>query len=177
MDRDQTTVLNAVVSGHNLVLTGQAGTGKTYTIKQCVNELKNAGRIVTLTCYTGIACLQYKGMKPMTLHKFAGLEDGRHGNEHLLHLISSDERFFETKRRIMETEVLIIDEVSMVSKKILESVEYLCRKLRGGDNCFGGIQVVLCGDFSSYPQLKMNSMEIVVIIVFNHISFNECFPT
>ena len=114
------------MNGHNLVLTGQAGTGKTFTIKQCVNKLRQSGKNLALTCYTGIACLQYEGLKPMTLHKLAGLEDGRHPDSKLLHLLQTDERFLESKKRLMETDVLIIDEVSMVSKKILESVEYLC---------------------------------------------------
>ena len=143
MDADQTAALNAIMSGHNLVLTGQAGTGKTFTIKQCGNELRKMKTSVALTCYTGIACLQYEGLKPMTLHKFAGLEDGRHPDVKLLHLLKTDERFLATKKRILETDVLIIDEVSMVSKKIIESTEFLCRNIRGGTSCFGGLQVVL----------------------------------
>ena len=155
MDTDQRTAWNAIMTGHNLVLTGQAGTGKTFTIKHCVNELRKNGKNVALTCYTGIACLQYEGLKPMTLHKFAGLEDGRHPDAKLLHLLKTDERFVEVKKRIMETDVLIIDEVSMLSKKILESVEFLCRNLRGGSYCFGNlVLVILCGDFYQLPPIQ-----------------------
>ena len=74
----------------------------------------------------------------MTLHKFAGLEDGRHDNEKLLQLIDSDERFQETKSRILSTDCLVIDEISMASRKIFESVEFLCRKLKW-QHIFGGI--------------------------------------
>ena len=123
MDAEQTAVLNAITRGKYLILTGQGGTGKIFTVKQCVAQLRQSGKNVALTCYTGIACLQYEGLKPMTLHKFAGLEDGRHANSKLLHLLKTDERFRDTKRRILETGVLIIDAVSMVSRKILE---YLC---------------------------------------------------
>ena len=87
MDPDQQYCVEKVVEGHNLLLLGQGGTGKTHTIKQCVTKLNINGKKVALTCYTGIACLQYQGLNPCTLHKFAGLADGRFSNQHLLHLV------------------------------------------------------------------------------------------
>ena len=120
MDSQQKYALDAVLNGHNIVLLGQAGTGKTYTIKECVKNLRRAGKFVSLTCYTGIACLQYEGLSATTLHKFAGLEDGRHEQKDLVHLVNTDERFMETKLKILNTDVLIVDEVSMVSKKVIE---------------------------------------------------------
>ena len=71
---------------------------------------------VALTCYTGIACFQSEGLTPMTLHKSAGLEDGWHPVAKLLHILTTDERFLATKKRILEMDVLIIDEVSIVRK-------------------------------------------------------------
>lgn len=63
--------------------------------------------------------------------KFAGLEDRCHGNEELVHLVNTDERFSEIKVKILlNTDVLIIDKVSIVSLKVIESVEHLCRSLR-----------------------------------------------
>ena len=114
MDADQLAAHDAKMNCHNLVLTGQAGTRKTFTIKLCVNALRNSGQNVALTCYTGIACLQYEGLKPMTLHTFAGLEDGRHPDSKLLHLFKTDERFLVAKKRLIECDVLIIDEVSII---------------------------------------------------------------
>ena len=153
MDADQNLALDTVLAGHNLLLVGQAGTGKTLTIKECVRQLRYKGKIVALTCYTGIAGLQYQGLDPMTLHQFAGLEDGRYSDEHLLHLILTDERYIDTKSRIMTTDVLVIDELSMVSKKIFERVEFLCRKVKA-NLLFGGIQLLLCGDFYQLPPIK-----------------------
>ena len=153
MDADQEKAVKVVMDGHNLSLLGQAGTGKTFAIKECVNRLRAARKMVSLTCYTGIAYLQYQGMGPNTLHRFAGLEDGRHTNETLLHLIQTDERFSEAKTRILSTDVLIIDEISMVSQKIFESVEFVCRKLRG-NGLLGEIQIVVCGDFYQLPPIK-----------------------
>lgn len=175
MDTDQKTCLDTVIAGHNLLLVGQAGTGKTYTIQKCVNQLRSMGKNVALTCYTGIACLQYQGLHPMTLHKFAGLEDGRHNNESLLHLVKSDEHFCDTKSRIMTTDVLIIDEISMVSKKIFESVEYLCRELRG-NICFGGIQLILTGDFYQLPPIKDELYGDKGDYCFQALCFQQLFP-
>ena len=53
-------------------------------------------------------------MDAITLHRYCGLEDGRHSNADLLNIITYDDRFINTKQRLIETEVLIIDEVSMV---------------------------------------------------------------
>jgi len=76
MDTDQRKTLSLVIEGHNLLIIGQAGTGKMLTIRECVKHLRRMGKQVYLTGYTGISCLQYKSMNAMTLHKFSGLEDG-----------------------------------------------------------------------------------------------------
>jgi hypothetical protein len=87
----------------------------------------------------------------ITLHRFCGLEDGQHSNADLLNLITYDDKFINTKQRIIETEVLIIDEVSMVSKKIFEQTEYICRKIKNPAFYFGGIQEILSSDFFQLP--------------------------
>ncbi|CAC5417703.1 PIF1 [Mytilus coruscus] len=92
MDSGQDLAKKLICNGHNLVLTGQGGTGKTYTIKSCFEQLTLLGKCVQLTCYTGIACRQYpSSIGATTLHRFCGLEDGRHNNNDLLNLISKSE--------------------------------------------------------------------------------------
>ncbi|CAC5370346.1 PIF1 [Mytilus coruscus] len=93
VDEEQDQAFNLIVSGHNLFLTGQAGTGKSYVIKKAVKHLRNIGKMVALTCSTGIATSVFEHEHACTLHKWAGLEDGRHQNDELLHLIINDERF------------------------------------------------------------------------------------
>jgi Cdc6-like AAA superfamily ATPase len=72
MDTQQEKAVNFIKQGHNLVITGQGGTGKTHLIK-CIAKERN----IQVTCYTGMACQQY--LTACTLHKFAGLEDGKCG--------------------------------------------------------------------------------------------------
>ena len=146
MDSNQELAKKLISNGHNLVLTGQEGTGKTYTIQSCYEQLRISGKRVQLTCYTGIACRQYhSSVGAITLHRFCSLEDGRHSNA---------DRFNNTKQRIIETEVLIIDEESLVSKKIFEQAEYICRKIKNPAFYFGGIQVILSGDFFQLPPIQ-----------------------
>ena len=90
-----------------------------------------------LTCYTRIACTQYGGLNATTLHKFAGLGDGRYSDDELLNLIKTDERYIKTKNNISTADVLIIDEVSMVSAKLFRQVELVCREVRCKQTHFG----------------------------------------
>ena len=107
-----------------------------------------------LTCYTGIACTQYGGLNATTLHKFAGLGDGRYSDDELLNLIKTDERYIKTKINISTADVLIIDEVSMVSAKLFRQVELVCREVRCKETHFGSLQVILCGDFFQLPPIR-----------------------
>ncbi|CAG2220719.1 PIF1 [Mytilus edulis] len=76
MDEEQEQAFNLIVSGHNLLLTGQAGTGKSYVIKTAVKHLRSTGKTVALTCSIGIATSVFEDEHACTLHKWAGLEDG-----------------------------------------------------------------------------------------------------
>jgi ATP-dependent DNA helicase PIF1 len=80
-----------------------------------------------------------KCIKSCTIHKWCGLKDGCHQNEDLTHHINTDERF--------EKYLKVRDEVSMVSKRTLMQIEFVCRNIRRSDLIFGGLQVVLVGDF------------------------------
>lgn len=107
----QEKAVNIAIDGHSIVVTGQAGVGKTFLLKHVQTALENNGKKVATTASTGVAS---KSMKHgMTIHKWAGLEDGRHSNDKLAHLVMEDERFADAKKRIVKTDVLICDEISM----------------------------------------------------------------
>ena len=71
---------------------------------------------VHITATTGIASLQYRGLSATTLHHWAGLLDGRYTKEKITKLIQSDEKYTTTLERIKKADVLIIDEIGMLSK-------------------------------------------------------------
>jgi ATP-dependent exoDNAse (exonuclease V) alpha subunit len=80
--------------------------------------------------------------------------DGRFSNTEIVELVSSDERYIETKERLVKTEVLIVDEGSMISNKVMSQVEFLCRKVRKINQLFGNMQVILVGDFYKLPPVS-----------------------
>ena len=92
--------------------------------------------------------------------RWAGIQDGRHSQERLIELITTDEAYSSVKQRITNVDVLVIDEVSMISKKIVDILNTLCQSIRGfASHPFGGIQIVLVGDFyqlGPVPNLMYN---------------------
>ena len=104
---------------------------------------------MSVTCSTGIAATRYE--KGQTLHKWCGIGAGGIPVSELVDLIRDDERYSDARKRISDCDVLFIDEVSMVSKKLFDSVELICRSIRGNDAYFGGIQIILSGDFYQLP--------------------------
>ena len=154
MDEDQTVAYDIILEGHNICLTGQARTGKSFVIRKTVGELRKRGIRAALTCSTGIGTIVFESLQACTLHKWAGLEDGRHDNTELYHLIMTDERYNKIKRGIQDAEYLSIDEASMISSKVLKQVEFICRKVRGNTTYFGNLTVVLSGDLWQLPPVK-----------------------
>ena len=98
MDEDQKHTYETIISGHSLLLSGNAGTGKTFIIKSAVKFLREKGKCVVLICSTGLATTLYEDA--FTLHKWVGLGDGQYSNGELLHLISNDERYEKVKKSI-----------------------------------------------------------------------------
>ena len=94
-----------------------------------------------------MACRQYAGLGAETIHHFAGLKDGRHTDQELLHLLETDSNYSAAKNRIVNCEVLIIDEISMLSEVMLNQVEFIFRRLRNSDQIFGNVQRISVGDF------------------------------
>ncbi|XP_060598970.1 uncharacterized protein LOC132752640 [Ruditapes philippinarum] len=107
------------------------------------------GKVVSITCSTGIAVTQYRSAQ--TLHKWCGLGDGGIHTQELANLVCTDERYHETRQRIIRCDTLIVDECSMISKKVFEAVDLLCRSVRKNERYFGGIQVIFSGDFFQLP--------------------------
>ena len=98
--------------------------------KSCTNSFHRNGHDNTLS-----------GLYATTLHRWSGIMDGRYAIENLDKLILTD-KFIEVRERIEGTDVLIIDEISMVSASIFEQVKYVCRNLKNPKEYFDGLQVI-----------------------------------
>lgn len=149
----QQTAFNILKTGTNVFLTGEPGSGKTYLINKYIKYLRSHGINVAITASTGIAATHISGT---TIHSWAGI--GIHKsmtNRELQHLVNNE----RLSKKIRGTQVLFIDEISMLESSRLDLVERVCRTLRGRREPFGGLQVVLVGDFFQLPPIHRTGEE------------------
>ncbi len=144
----QEQALRIMKTGVNVYLTGSAGSGKTYLLNKYIKYLENHGIPVAVTASTGIAATHMNGM---TIHSWSGLGVRDHLDE--MELDKLEERKY-LWRRYDHARVLIIDEISMLDSKQLEMVERICRRFKRNDKPFGGLQVILSGDFFQLPPVR-----------------------
>lgn len=150
----QEQALAILKTGTNVFLTGEPGSGKTHTINEYVAYLRGRGIEPTITASTGIAATHIGGM---TIHSWTGIGIRNELTVSDLNKISTNK--YVTKR-IRAAHVLIIDEVSMLTPELLAMVETVCRKIRQLSTPFGGLQVVLVGDFFQLPPVSRGSTKI-----------------
>jgi hypothetical protein len=143
----QAQALTILKTGANVFLTGEPGSGKTHTIRTYISYLREHGIEPSITASTGIAATHLHGM---TIHAWSGLGVKNTLNAYDLDALSTKEYLV---RRINTAKVLIIDEVSMLSANMLSMVDVVCRTLRGSPEAFGGLQVILVGDFFQLPPI------------------------
>lgn len=134
-------------TGANVFLTGEPGSGKSHMVNRYVAYLRSCGVEPSITASTGIAATHIGGM---TIHSWCGIGVRARLTDHDLSLMMEKDRL---ARRLRAARVLIIDEVSMLSGDTLALVEQVCRVLRDSGEPFGGLQVVLVGDFFQLPPI------------------------
>ena len=148
---DQILALEILLLGENALLTGPAGSGKTYVLNQFIRHAKAGGKHVAVTATTGLAATHLGGG---TIHSWSGI--GIHDR------LPKDfySNFTKGRRDIInKTDILIIDEVSMLHDYRLDMVDAVARRIRENDSPFGGLQVVLCGDFFQLPPINRTDAE------------------
>lgn len=134
--------------GYNVFITGPAGSGKTYVLNEYIKFLKKNNIEVGITASTGIAATHMGGT---TIHSWSGLGIRDQLTEFDLdHL--SEQRYLW--KRLEKVSVLIIDEVSMLHHFRFDLIEKILQHFRHTDAPFGGVQVILCGDFFQLPPVS-----------------------
>ncbi len=141
----QNQALDILKTGGNVFLTGEPGAGKTYVINRYIDWLSAANLNVAVTASTGIAATHIGGM---TIHSWSGIGVRDVLTPYDIDKIASTEK---TVRRIKKSQVLIIDEVSMLDGKTLDMVNAVCKAVKNTEEAFGGLQVVFVGDFFQLP--------------------------
>ncbi len=154
----QKEALEILKLGHNVFLTGPAGSGKTYLLNQYIAYLKSHNIPVGITASTGIAATHMGGT---TIHSWSGM-----GIRDEMTPRDMGELFKRQylRNRFLHTKVLIIDEISMLHAHQLDIVNKILKTFKGNDLPFGGLQVILCGDFFQLPPVakKDESSDFVV---------------
>jgi len=141
----QDEALTILKMGYNVFLTGAPGSGKTHLLNRYISYLKAEGVKMGITASTGIAATHLDGI---TIHSWSGLGIKEELTERdLKDLLDTP----YLKKRITNTDVLIIDEVSMLHDYQFDFVNRICRAFRNDPRPFGGIQVVCAGDFFQLP--------------------------
>ena len=149
LNDQQKRAYTQAMTGGNLLITGPAGTGKSYVLGEIIDELETRGQHVAVTGTTGMAAVNIQGT---TIHSFLGtrLYGSRAEAEQALDSggLEMSVRIFQ---RLTGTDVVVIDEVSMLTGDYLEMMDWwLCHVCRS-QQPFAGKQVILCGDFLQLP--------------------------
>jgi hypothetical protein len=145
---NQEFALSILKSGKNVFLTGSAGTGKTYVLNEYIKYLRERKVAVAITASTGIAATHIGGI---TIHSFSGIGIKDRLEYADLHRIKSKKHI---AKGIERTDVLIIDEISMLHKNQLDMVNMVFQHVRNNSKAFGGIQIIVTGDFFQLPPVS-----------------------
>lgn len=143
----QATALDILKTGKNVFLTGSAGAGKTYTINQYLHYLRARDVAVAVTASTGIAATHMNGM---TIHSWAGIGIS---NELTAKDIARIKKRTVVVERIERTKVLVIDEISMLHRQQFELINQVLQAIKENTLPFGGIQLLVAGDFFQLPPI------------------------
>ncbi len=148
----QKDALEILKLGHNVLLTGFAGSGKSYLLEEFATWARENKKNVVMTATTGIAATNINGK---TIHNYSnlGVKDrfDLENEERVISLANNMKLPYRTT--ICNTDILVIDEISMLHDYQLNAVDKIIRSIRKNDTPFGGLQVILSGDFFQLPPI------------------------
>ncbi len=150
MNRAQQDAIDHVKAGRNVFLTGPAGTGKSFALREIIKWATESSIPFGVTASTGSAALLLGGR---TLHSYLGIGLGKGEVQDLVRRMLA-KKDMNMVRNLQTVRLLIIDEISMINNDLFDKVsKYLC-VLRKDSRPFGGVQIVLCGDFFQLPPVE-----------------------
>jgi len=157
LNDEQTRVVESVLSGHSTFFTGPAGSGKSHVLSTLLKANK-AGiggkngkqRKIVVTATTGVAACNVGGV---TIHSFSGVGAGNGSLAELAKRVMGNEY---SKDRWREVDILVIDEISMMAGSFLDKLNFVASRARNDRRPFGGVQLVVCGDFFQLPPIDLS---------------------
>jgi ATP-dependent DNA helicase PIF1 len=146
MNAEQLLALNAVKRRQSIFLSGSAGTGKSFTLGEIIRWAHSEKLEIGVTASTGCAAYLIRGR---TIHSYLGIGLAKKTARELAEYVKSKKPFIVAK--IKGLDILVIDEISMISSELMDKISEFLSIITGNPKPFGGIQIVLTGDFA---QLK-----------------------
>lgn len=147
LTEDQTLIMDSYRSGKNIFITGPGGCGKSFIIKEIVNDANLNNKNLVVTAMTGCASILLQcGAK--TIHSWSGIGIANMSDDALTTKIMMNSK---KRKNWRETDILVIDEMSMMSKRMFELLNHIGQRIRKSAQPFGGIQLICCGDFFQLP--------------------------
>jgi len=146
---EQKIAYKKVVQGQSVFITGPGGTGKTKLIKTIIEFFKSIKTNYTVCAMTGCAAILLNS-SAKTLHSWSGIKLGKGTKNEVINMVLRNKRIVQNWKR---TKCIILDEVSMLSKKIFEIIDELAKIIHGSSMPFGGMQVIFTGDFFQLPPI------------------------
>jgi ATP-dependent DNA helicase PIF1 len=146
----QKKVYDSYINGDNVFMTGPGGTGKTHLIRMIYDHSIKNNKNISITALTGVASLLLE-CNSTTIHTWSGIGIAKGEEENIIKKVCNNK--FK-KVNWLNTDILVIDEISMMSSKIFNILDKIGRKLKDGSKPFGGIQVIFSGDFFQLPPVN-----------------------
>lgn len=148
LSNEQKYAFEKFKKGENLFITGSGGTGKTELIYTIVQHMNLHGIKNQVCAMTGCAAVLLNKCKAKTLHSWSGIRLASGSSDKIIHSVLRNKYSMKEWRAV---KVLIIDEVSMMSKKIFDILNSIGKSAKNNPKPFGGIQVIFTGDFYQLP--------------------------
>lgn len=174
LNNQQEEIFDKYLKGENIFITGPGGTGKTYLIKAIVEHAKNSNKSYQVCALTGCAAILLQ-CGATTLHGFSGIGLASGTISQVVDRVVKN-RY--KKPNWAKTELLIVDEVSMLSLKIFTIIDLIAKRVKQQrDKPFGGMQIIFAGDFYQLPPVGDEDDIETTQFCFETPLWNEVFPS
>ncbi len=172
-NNEQREIFDKYINGENIFITGPGGTGKTYLIKAIVAHAKENNKAFRVTALTGCAAILLE-CGATTLHAFSGIGLATGTIKQVIDRVIKNRH---KKLNWQKIDTLLVDEVSMLSLKLMYILDQIGRKVKKEPNKpFGGIQLIFSGDFYQLPPVGNEDDPETMQFCFETPLWNETFP-
>lgn len=172
LSNEQKFAYEKYIQGSNLFITGPGGTGKTKLIQYFVEFSKNRGDKLQVCAMTGCASILLS-CNARTLHSWSGIKLAKGSRQKIIDSVINNRNSVKNWKKC---KVLILDEVSMLSRKVFEIIDEIARIIKKNSLPFGGLQVIFSGDFCQLPPIGTYGERDTFEFCFESAIWNTVFP-